>query len=141
MKKILLFVLMLAAGSFLLAIAGWQMPPAAVKAAFVKKYPNATKVKWEKEDGNYEASFTDKGSSWSVIYNGNGVLQESEQEITPAELPAAVSTYMKEHYKNRAVKGAARITKADGSICYEAAVKGLDVIFDANGKFLKEVKD
>lgn len=141
MKKILLFVLMLAAGSTVLAIAAWQTPPTAVKAAFAKNYPNATKVKWEKEDGNYEASFSDKGSSWSAIYNSQGVLQESEQEIKPAELPAAVSAYMKEHYKNKAVKGAARITKADGSICYEAAIKGLDVIFDASGKFLKEVKD
>ena len=28
--------------------------PAAAKAAFAKAYPTATKVRWEKEDGNFE---------------------------------------------------------------------------------------
>ena len=39
--------------------------PANVKSAFAKKYPQATKVSWEKEKGNFEANRTDickKGS-------------------------------------------------------------------------------
>lgn len=115
--------------------------PAVAKAAFAKAYPAATKVKWEKEDGNYEVTFVDKGNELSVIYNAKGVLQESEHEIKLSELPAVVTSYMKEHYKGIAVKGAAKITKADGSINYEAAIKGKDVLFDANGRFIKEVKD
>ncbi|NCI52002.1 hypothetical protein GWC95_18910 [Sediminibacterium roseum] len=115
--------------------------PDAAKAAFAKAYPNATKVKWEKEDGNYEVSFVQGGNELSAIYNPKGVLQESEQEMKVNELPAAIMTYMKEHYKGITVKGAAKITKADGSVNYEAAVKGKDVLFDANGKFLKEAKD
>ncbi|MES2006077.1 MAG: PepSY-like domain-containing protein [Bacteroidota bacterium] len=115
--------------------------PAAAKAAFAKAYPNATKVKWEKEDGNYEVSFVDKGNELSAIYNAKGVLQESEHEMKVSELPANIQAYMKEHYKGITVKGAAKITKADGSINYEAAIKGKDVLFDANGKFLKESKD
>lgn len=115
--------------------------PDAAKAAFAKAYPNATKVKWEKEDGNYEVSFVQGGNELSAIYNSKGVLQESEQEMKVNELPAAIVTYMKEHYKGITVKGAAKITKADGSVNYEAAVKGKDVLFDANGKFLKEAKD
>ena len=31
--------------------------PAAVKQTLAKKYPNATKVSWEKEKGNYEANW------------------------------------------------------------------------------------
>jgi hypothetical protein len=115
--------------------------PEAAKAAFAKAYPNATKIKWEKENGNYEVSFVDKGNELSAIYNAKGILQESEQEMKVTELPAGITTYMKEHYKGITVKGAAKITRADGSVNYEAAVKGKDVLFDANGKFLKEVKD
>jgi hypothetical protein len=115
--------------------------PEAVKSAFTKTYPGATKVKYEKEDGNYEVSFVMNGNESSVIYNAKGVLQESEQEIKVTELPAVIVSYLKEHYKGVTVKGAAKITKADGSTNFEAALKGRDVLFDANGKFLKEVKD
>jgi hypothetical protein len=137
MKKILL-----AAGLFIsIAVMGQKNIPANVKTAFTKAYPTATKVKYEKEDGNYEVSFVDKGNELSVIYDAKGILQESEHEMKPAALPAAVIAYMKEHYKGMPVKGAAKITKTDGSINYEAALKGKDVIFDASGKFLKEVKN
>ena len=115
--------------------------PTVAKAAFAKAYPAATKVKWEKEDGNYEVTFVDKGKELSAVYNAKGILTESEHEIKVSELPAAVTAYMKDHYKGITVKGAAKITKADGSINYEAAIKGKDVLFDANGKFIKEAKD
>lgn len=34
--------------------------PAAIKASFAKKYPNAKKMSWEKEKGNYEANWGGK---------------------------------------------------------------------------------
>ena len=115
--------------------------PVAAKASFTKAYPVATKVKWEKEDANYEVTFVINGNEISTIYDGKGILQESEQEMKVTELPSVIASYMKEHYKGIAVIGAAKITKADGSINYEAAIKGKDVLFDAKGKFLKVVKD
>lgn len=138
MKKILLAVTVFIVVA---VIAQKSDAPIAAKTAFAKAYPNASKVKWEKEDGNYEVSFDDKGNEMSVIYNTKGVLQESEYELKVSELPAAVASYMKEHYKGITVKGAAKITKSDGSINYEAAIKGKDVLFDANGRFIKEAKD
>jgi len=137
MKKILLIVTVLAS----LSVMAQKDAPASAKSAFAKAYPNATKVKWEKEDGNFEVTFEDKGNEMSAIYSPNGVFMEIEHEMKVAELPASVSTYMKTHYKGVTVKGAAKITKADGSIMYEAALKGKDVLFDANGKFVKEAKD
>lgn len=115
--------------------------PDAAKAAFAKAHPSASKVKWEKEDGNYEVSFTENGTGYSAIYDAKGTRQELEQEIKVSELPAAVTGYMASHYKGSTVKGAAKITKADGSLVYEAELKGKDVLFDAKGNFLKEVKD
>jgi hypothetical protein len=35
----------------------------------------------------------------------------------------------------------AKITKANGEVNYEAEVKGQDLIFDANGRFLKSIKE
>ncbi len=138
MKKIIFAVTLLIT---LTVTAQKSGAPAAATNAFAKAYPAATKVKWEKEDGNYEVSFVDKGNEMSAVYTAKGVLQETEHEMKVTELPAQVSVYMKEHYKGIVVKSAAKITKADGSINYEAAIKGKDVLFNANGKFIKEAKD
>jgi uncharacterized protein YxeA len=137
MKKILVGITLCIA---ITVAAQKSVAPEAAKTAFAKAYPNAAKVKWEKEEGNFEVSFVLNGNESSVIYNAKGVLQESEHEMKASELPASVIAYMKDHYKGMKVTSGARITKTDGSINYEAAVKGKDVIFDTNGKFIKEVK-
>lgn len=114
--------------------------PAPVKASFTKKYPGAV-AKWEKEDGKYEAGFKKDGKTMSALFEVNGTFTESEVDIKTEDLPATVLAYVKEHYKGKTIKEGAKITKADGTINYEAEVDGNDVIFDAAGKFLKEVKD
>jgi len=114
--------------------------PAAVKTSFAKQYPGVT-AKWEKEDGRYEANFTQSGKTMSVLIDEKGMIAETEMDIKVAELPNSALTYVKEHYKGKTIKEGAKITKADGTVNYEAEVDGKDVIFDANGKFLKEAKD
>jgi hypothetical protein len=114
--------------------------PTAVKAAFAKQYPGAV-AKWEKEDGKYEAGFKQNGSNMSALFEANGTMTESEMDIKVADLPTTVLAYVKEHYSGKKIKEGAKITKADGTVNYEAEVDGKDVIFDANGKFLKEMKD
>ena len=114
--------------------------PAAVKTAFSKEYPNTT-VKWEMENGKYEAGFKSKGQIMSALYTPEGTKTETEVDIKITELPATVTSYVKTHYKGKTMKEAARITKADGTVNYEAEVNGMDVIFDSNGKFIKEAKD
>ena len=113
--------------------------PTAVKTSFTKQFPG-TKVKWEKENGLFEAGFDYKGSEMSAMFEANGTMTESEMEIKVTELPASVMQYISTHYKGVNVKEAAKITKANGEVNYEAEVKGRDLIFDASGKFLKEVK-
>ncbi|MFT3827958.1 MAG: PepSY-like domain-containing protein [Chitinophagaceae bacterium] len=115
--------------------------PAVAKAAFSKAFPGASKVKWEKENSDYEVNFTKDGKEMSAVYDSKGVLKETEVEITAAELPAAATEYIKQHYKGATVKEAAKITTASGTVTYEAEVNKKDVIFDANGKFIKEEKD
>lgn len=114
--------------------------PAAVKAAFQKQFPGAIAT-WEKEDGMYEVGFKQNGNEMSALFETNGTMTESEIEINETALPAAVLTYVKENYKGKKIKSAAKITKADGAVNYEANVNGKDAIFNANGIFLKEVKD
>lgn len=114
--------------------------PAAVKASFSKQYPGIT-AKWEKEDGNFEAGFKKDSKEMSAIYQANGMMMESELSIKESELPAAVLNYVKVNYKDKKIKESAKITKADGSINYEAEVDGKDLIFDSKGNFVGVSKD
>jgi hypothetical protein len=49
--------------------------------------------------------------------------------------------YLKANYKDKKIKGGAKITKADGVVNYEAELNGMDAMFDVDGRFLREVKD
>ena len=142
MKKIL--TVMLLSGGLSLAACAQKLDaskvPTPVKEAFAKKYPGIT-PKWENENGNFEAGFRQAGHTMSALFEANGTMTESEVDIKITELPAKVLAYVKEHYKGATIKEGAKITKADGTVNYEAEVNKMDVLFDANGKFIKEVKD
>ena len=113
--------------------------PTSVKTSFTKQFPGVA-TKWEKENGKYEASFKKDGNTMSALFEKNGTMTESETDIKVSALPAAVSAYVKANYKSKTIKEAAKITKSDGTIMYEAEIDGKDVIFDSNGKFVKVMK-
>jgi len=141
MKKLLTVAALLAAGCpylFAQKLAASKVP-ANVRATFAKMYPSA-KAKWEVEAGKYEAGFKQDGNTMSVLIDKDGVLAETETGIKVTALPAPVLAYVKEHYAGKAIKEGAKITRADGTVTYEAEVDGKDVIFDASGKFIKETK-
>ena len=114
--------------------------PAAVQESFKKNFPNVTVKKWEKEDGNFEANFSKDGKTMSATFNAKGAWMETETDIAIKDLPASVSSYVKEHYSGATIKEAAMLKTPKGDM-YEAEVKGKDLLFDMNGKFLKEEKD
>ena len=138
MKKIILTAIIFIS---ITAAAQKEAIPTAAKTSFSKAFPAASKVKWEKEDGNYEVTFKKDGKEMSAVYDATGKMHESEVSIAITDLPTNVLVYMKDHYKGFTLKAAAKITLADGSIQFEAAIKGKDVLFDEKGKFLKETKD
>lgn len=114
--------------------------PAAVKSAFMKAHPNM-KGEWEKEGGDYEVNFKMDGKSMSSVINKAGAILSTETELTPNELPQSVQTYLAQHYKGAKIKGAAKIIKDNGEVCYEAGVNGKEFLFDSNGKMLKKAKE
>jgi hypothetical protein len=115
--------------------------PAEVKQAFQKNFIQVKEVKWEKEDGKFEVNFEQGKHEMSAVFTSSGVLEETEMEIKVNELPSAITTYISSNYKGAKVKEAAKITKANGVVNYEAEVKGSDLIFDINGKFIKSVRE
>ncbi len=111
--------------------------PAAVKTSFTKKYPQAAKVTWEKEKGNYEANWGGKsGEDNSAMFTHAGNFVEIVNAIEISELPASVVTYVKAHFNGAKIKEAGKVTDARGTQTYEAEINRKDLIFDMNGKYL-----
>jgi hypothetical protein len=113
--------------------------PSSVKDSFAKNFPGA-KAKWEKEADKFEAGFKQNDKRISALFDSKGNMLEIEVDIKVSDLPASVLIYVKDHYNGKNIKAGAKITKANGIVNYEAEVNGKDLIFDANGINIKEVK-
>jgi hypothetical protein len=113
--------------------------PAAVTTAFAQQFPGSSKVKWVEKDGEYEARFKQKRQEMSAVYKADGTLAATEHEIEVWQLPLPVIEYVEQHYGG-SIKEAARVTRADGQINYEAVLKDREVLFDASCTFLEEEK-
>lgn len=140
MKKLLVVVILITTNVIVNAqpVPASKVPPE-VKKSFSRENPSVT-PKWEIEDGNYEASYKSSSVTRSFIINKQGTILESETGITIPALPKAAQAYLKAHYKGYKIKEVSKIMKQGGEVEYEAMVNGIDVMFDGNGKFLKEIK-
>ena len=142
MKKTLLATLLLActiSGTLIAQDLKEKDVPETVRAAFVKKYPDAKKVSWEKEKGNFEANWGGKsGEDNSAVFTPSANFVEIVVAIPVNQLPPSVASYVDKNYKGAKIVEAGKVTDAAGKHMYEAEIKGKDLIFDENGVFLKE---
>ena len=114
--------------------------PAAAKTAYANANPNTT-GEWEKENGNYEVNFKKDGKKMSYVINKSGSILETESEIDVNELPETVKAYVKQHNKGAIAKAAEKIVNANGETSYEVKVKNKELMFDSNGKMIKQVSE
>jgi len=113
--------------------------PEVVKSALTRMYPDAKKVSWEKEKGNYEANWGGKsGEDNSVLFTPSGNFIEIVQTIPTAQLPASIVPYVTKHYSGAKIKEAGKLTDAAGKHMFEVEIKGKDLVFDEKGNFLRE---
>lgn len=108
--------------------------PLQVKSAFEKSHSTITKIKWEIEGQNYEAGFSLNGIETTEVYILAGKLVETETAIKFSELPVLVQAKL----KGVKITETAKIVKADGTVVYEAEVKGKDLLFDVKGNTVKQ---
>ena len=138
MKKLILAATLLGIFAVSAFALGGDDAPAAVKAKFAKLYPNVTKVKWGKEDANYEAGFEMNKTEMSCVFDASGNLLETETEIEVSALPKTILDYCAKNYAGKKVSEGAKLVDSQNVTTYEAEIKGIgDLIFDSNGKFLK----
>lgn len=116
--------------------------PQVVKSAFMKAYPNAKGVKWDKEEAGFEASFDQNKNEISVVLDKMGVVKEVETGIAKDKLPKAVLETLKKDFADHDIEETAMLV-ANGVTTYEVEVekgkKSSDLIFDSTGKLLKKI--
>ena len=110
--------------------------PSTVKSAFIEKYPNASKVSWERKDDDYEAKW---GEGHSVTFTPSGKFIEETTPVPQGELPEAASKYIKMTY-NSDITRVGKVSDRYGKTSYVADVKGHELVFDMNGRFIKVAK-
>ena len=118
--------------------------PQAVRTSFTKAYPRAKEVKWDKEDGAFEASFDQNKTDMSVLLDEKGMVKEVETHIEKTELPKAIQETIAKEFPGYKINETAKIL-TKGITTYEAEVKKegktFDLIFDINGKLLKKIDE
>jgi hypothetical protein len=115
--------------------------PSAVAATVKATYPDVSKVKWEMEDGMYEASFSINKMETSLVLSKDGTLVMTEEEIAVAALPALVTAYIGKHNPSAVIKEATKMTDTFGVVTYEVGVGETDYLFDSKGTFLRQEQE
>jgi len=112
--------------------------PLKARQSFASHYADPAHIKWEEEKGNYEVNFQYHKQHMSVLYDKEGNTLQTEVRIASGNLPDDARHYAE---KKGHIKEASEITLATDAVQYEAEVNGVDLIFDASGKYLSEEKE
>jgi hypothetical protein len=115
--------------------------PAAVMTSFSTMQPNAAKVKWENEDGMYEGSFLTNKKETSLLFSRDGILVQTENEITLAELPSGALDYVTKQYPSAKIEEVTKVTDIKGAVTYEVEVADVDLLFTTTGQFISQEKE
>lgn len=140
--KNLLFVALTILCSYATSFAQSKAPKA-VETAFNAKFPNATKVKWDKENATeYEANFVLNNLKHSANYSISGEWLETESLTTFDKIPTEVQKAFNTAHKGAKVKAVAKIENAKNETLYEIEVKkglkAVEYFYNADGTIHKE---
>ncbi|MEP7171819.1 MAG: PepSY-like domain-containing protein [Bacteroidota bacterium] len=140
MKKIILFLLN---SALFVACSNSGNPPEKVIKSFTAKFPDATSIKWGKENATeWEAEFTLNGSKISANFTADGAWVETEQVILISQLPKAVTDAIQKQYPNWKITEADKTETAKHGTIYEADIKSgtqkKALAFKEDGSTVKE---
>jgi hypothetical protein len=116
--------------------------PESVQKAFDAKFSSAKKVEWEEDDDAWEAEFKMKGKEVSAQFNTDGDWLETETEIKPKNLPAAVTAAINSLFPGSEIEEAERVETPDLAEAYEVELengkKEVEALFLPDGTLLAQ---
>jgi len=106
--------------------------PKGVQATFAKKFPNAQKVKWEKEnETEWEANFRLNEKKYSANFDNEGNWKETEYEIKESEIPALVKKKIDKEFAGYNIEEAEISETSNGKV-YEFELKKGKTVIEAS---------
>ncbi len=115
--------------------------PAAVKQAFLKKYPKAADAKWEMEKKEYEVNFKLNGAVMSANFNTKGTWKETETEIKFDALPQSVKDAINKAFADYKTGEVNKIENPGSETLYEVelskAKEKIELLFTKDGVIKK----
>ncbi|WP_194852411.1 PepSY-like domain-containing protein [Nonlabens antarcticus] len=116
--------------------------PQVVKETFMKKFPTAKKVDWEKEsETEWEAEFKMNKMEYSANFLEDGTWKETEHEIDISEVPQVVMASLNFNFSGYEIEEAEISETSSGSVYEFEMEKGeseLEVAIDDNGKVVRK---
>jgi hypothetical protein len=141
MKKItLLGMLLFFAGSIQAQRLEIREVPEAVMIAFRKANPGVGNPQWRKEKGCYQAKCMVNKTPRTFTYTKSGTPVVKDAKAAMEALPTGIKEYLDKNHRGAVVDKVLKIINANGTVNYDVEVNGQDLIFDANGKYLKTQK-
>jgi outer membrane biogenesis lipoprotein LolB len=116
--------------------------PAKVKSAFSQKFPNAKKIKWDKENDNeWEAEFKMNDNEYSANFSSDGTWTETEYEIEMSEIPSLVKVTLDKEFAGYDIEEAEIKLNPDGEF-YEFELENddskMEVVISMDGTVTKK---
>lgn len=119
-----------------------QETPALVKNTLKARFPEATAVEWEKQQDLFEAEFMLDQQEYCVLIDAAGSIQLIKQDISPQQLPAAVTQAIRKHHPAYQVDEAEKLEK-NGRQYYQVELeKGRqeqNLVFGADGRIAPDL--
>jgi len=148
MKKLIILISVFSLGFGFYAKAqyiGAQDLPADINQDFSAKYPNLTKVDWEKDGKHYKATFTVEKSAHEVVYDQNGKVVLQQFGLPVSSLPTGVFGGLKKNFPDLQVQEAIQIEEK-GYVSYQVSLKDENnavekVIMAADGRVIRTVAE
>ncbi len=148
MKKLLVIISVITLGFGTIAKAqyiGAQDLPADINQDFSAKYPNLTKVDWEKDGKQFKATFSVAQFAHQVVYDQNGKVVSQQFGLPVTSLPADVFGGVKKNFPELEVKEANQIEEK-GRVSYKLSLKDENnaiakVIMAPDGRVIRTVAE
>lgn len=116
--------------------------PTKVKTTFNQKFPNATRVNWDKENATeWEAEFKMDGKKYSANFDNEGNWKEIEYKISKTDIPSVVKSTLDNDFNGYKIEEAEISETAEGKVYEFELEKGksnLELAISPDGKLVKK---
>lgn len=137
MKMYLLFAAVLLSSTAI----GQDIPsrevPSAVINTIKAKFPNTSRLEWEKKGDLFEAEFHVNNIDHKALLEPSGKLLVYKRDIRAADLPRAVKNTIRKQYANFRIDDVEKLEK-EGAVFYQVELDGephdQKLVISADGK-------